>query len=146
MGRSVRRGTAAVAVALLVTALVAGAVSSAAGAGKTKVRAPKIAHISGSVAGKRASITTTINPENLKAGYQVALLYRPASCCLPGSKQCCTPEVEVVATGSLAAGSSFHEVHASATLREGNYSVRIRVEADNSAGSSEKSRALKLPR
>jgi len=136
----------AVAVVLLAAALVTAAVGATAGASKTKVRAPKIAHISGSVASRRASITTTIDPENLKSSYQVALLYRPANCCVPGSKQCCTPEVEVIATGSLAAGSSFHEIHAGATLREGSgYSVRVRVEAENAAGSSEKSRALKLP-
>jgi hypothetical protein len=132
--------------ALLVAVLAAGMVGAAAGAGKTKVRAPKIAHVSGSVASKRVSITTTIDPENFKTSYQVALLYRPVSCCLPESKQCCTPEVEVVATGNLPAGTSFHEVHASAMLREGSYTVRMRVEAENSVGSSEKSRALKLPR
>ena len=145
MGRRAGRGAVALAMALLAAALVAGAVSAAAGAGKPKVRAPKIAHVSGSVSGRRASITATIDPENLKASYQLALLYKPASCCPPKSKECCTPEVEVIGTGSLAAGSTFHEVHASATLREGSYSLRVRAEADNSAGSSEKSRALKLP-
>jgi hypothetical protein len=142
MGRRAGRSAAAVAVALLVT----GAVSATAGAGSAKVRAPKIEHISGSVASMRASITANIDPEKLATSYQLALLYKPASCCVPGTKKCCTPEVEVVATGNLAASSSSHEVHGSAKLREGNYAVRVRVEADSSAGSSEKSRALKLPR
>jgi hypothetical protein len=47
-----------------------------------------------------------------------------------------------VAGGTLLAGSTPHEVHASATLRSGNYSVRFRVQATNRAGSSEKSRKV----
>jgi hypothetical protein len=121
---------------------VAAAVTATAGAGPTKVRAPRIQHVSGSATGTRASLSATIDPEDLESSYQLSLLYRPPSCCTPKSKECCAPEVEVVATGKLPAGSSAHQIHDSAKLREGSYAVRLLVEADNSAGSSEKSRAI----
>jgi hypothetical protein len=142
MGRRAGRIAAVAAVALL----VAGAVTAVAGAGSTKVRAPKIGRISASAASKRASIAVTVNAENLESSYQLALVYRPGNCCPPESKECCTPEVEVVSTGRLPPSSTPHELHGSAKLREGSYSVRARVEASNSAGDSEKSRALRLPR
>jgi hypothetical protein len=143
MGRKAGRIAAAAAAAAL---LVAGAATAVAGAGSAKVRAPKIEHISASVASNRASVAATIDAENLESSYQLALVYRPTDCCLPETKQCCTPEVEVFLTGKLPPSSTTHEVHGSVKLREGSYSVRVRVEADNSAGDSEKSRALHLPR
>ncbi|HUH81961.1 MAG TPA: hypothetical protein VLZ06_11605 [Solirubrobacteraceae bacterium] len=141
MGRTARGVAIGAAVALLGAAgVVAGA-----GARTPKPRAPRISHITASVANKRASITVTINPESLASSYQLALLYRPPNCCRPGTKECCPPEVEVVSTGNLPASSTPREIHESAKLREGNWAVRVRVEAKNSAGSSEKSRALKIP-
>ena len=126
--------------------LVAGAATALAGRSSTKVRAPKIGRIFAPVASKRAAISATINAENLETTYQVALLYRPVDCCTPGSKECCAPEVEVIATGKLPGSSTPREIHASARLREGSYSIRVRVEAENSVGSREKSRALHPPR
>ncbi len=138
MGRTARHIAAGAAAALVVAA----ALAATAGAGPAKVRAPRIQHISASATGTRASLSATINPESLESSYELELLYRPPDCCTPKTKECCPPEVEVVANGKLPASSSAHQVHGSAKLREGNYSVRFMVKADNSAGSSEKSRAI----
>jgi hypothetical protein len=122
--------------------LVVTAMATTAAAGSGAPRAPRLAAISASVSNKRVSISDNIDPETLETTYQVALLYRPSNCCTPGSKECCTPEVEQVSTGTLPASSTYHDVHASAKLREGSFSVRVRVEAQNSAGASEKSRGV----
>jgi hypothetical protein len=145
MGRTAR-GIAAAAVVVAVVVLVATAMASTAGAGSKAPRAPRLAGISASVSNKRVAISDNIDPETLETSYQVAVLYRPSNCCTPESKECCAPEVEQISTGTLPASSTFHDIHANAKLREGSFSVRVRVEAQNSAGDSEKTRGVHVPR
>ena len=138
MGRIGRR----IGVGVAATLLVAVALTAGAGAHTSKPKHPRIEQIKASAAQKRATISFKINPERLETSYQLALLYRPADCCTPGTKECCAPEVEVIDNGTIPGSSNSHEVHDSAKLREGNFAVHVRVEASNSAGNAEKSRKL----
>ncbi|HTY96916.1 MAG TPA: hypothetical protein VMB91_07725 [Solirubrobacteraceae bacterium] len=145
MGRTGTRIGAGLAATLLAAAGVA-ALAAGAGARTPKPKSPRIEQIKASASQKRATISVKLNPEKLETSYQVALLYRPADCCTPGTKECCPPEVEVVSNGTIPGSSNAHEVHDSAKLREGNYAVRVRVEASNSLGNAEKSRKLPAAR
>ena len=99
MGRRIGVGVAA-------TLLVAVALTGGAGAHTAKPKPPRIEQIKASAAQKRATIAVKINPERLETSYQVALLYRPAGCCTPRSKECCPPEVEVISNGTVPGSSS----------------------------------------
>jgi hypothetical protein len=125
-------------------ALVAG-LSGLAGASEPKhPRPPRISRVTASVANRVVRITSSVNPERLQTSYALELVYHAPGCCPPKSKECCkeTPETEVVGSGTLTGASAAHEVHASASLRSGNYSVRARVQATNRLGTSEKSRKI----
>jgi len=137
-----------IAIGAVVTALTVAAVSAGAVAKSPKPRAPRIAHLKGSVSSRRASVSVEINPSNLQSSYQVELVYRPATgCCIPGTKECCAPTaVETILAGNLPAGSTYRQIHASGQLKEGSWAVRARVQATNSVGSNEKSHKLAIPR
>ena len=135
------RGARNIGVGLLLAVALVVSVSAAAGASETKVRAPRIGRLAVTASGLNVRLAASINPERLQSSYALELVYHAPGCCPPGSKECCkeTPETEVVSHGTLVGDATSHEVHASATLRSGNDSVRFRVEAANRVGSSEKS-------
>jgi hypothetical protein len=140
MGQGARK----VGIGLMLGLAMVSAATAAAGASEPKrERAPRITHLSGTSANRTTKLTASIDPEGMQSTYELELVYRAPGCCPPNSKECCSGESEVVGSGTLAAASTAREVHASATLRTGTYSLRLRVRATNRVGSSEKSRKIK---